>query len=58
MVVFGQSGCIPTQVVVFGQTGSIRAKVFLFERKWLFSGKKCFFLGKSCCIRAKVFDSG
>ena len=33
MVVFGQSGYIPAEVVVLGQ------KMVVFGKKWLYSGK-------------------
>ena len=44
MVVFWQSGCIRANVDLIGQGGFNRAK-------WLF-------LGKRCCIRAKIVVIG
>ena len=61
-LVFGQSGCIRSEVVVLGKkwlySGKIcciRAKV-VYRKKWLYSRKSCsigqkwFYSGRSGCI--------
>ena len=59
MLVFGQSGCIWTNMILPEQGASDRAKVVVFlqsgciRTKWLYSGKVVVF-GQNGCVRAKV----
>ena len=58
MVVLEQSGCIRTKFVVYGQSGCIPAEVVFLRQKLLYSGNKWLYSGKSGCIREKVLVMG
>ena len=48
---------IQAKVVVFGQSGCIRTEVVVFGQKWLYSFKVIVF-GQSCCIPTEMVVFG